>query len=421
METAVKLADLIAPAFYPLHWDVLEGRHTHYWLGGGRGSCKSTFISLEIVLGIMQHPEANAVVYRKVGATLSDSVFAQLLWAVSALGAGALWRAYRSPMRLVYRPTGQKIIFRGLDEATKSKSIKAAKGYFRYVWFEELSEFAGMEEIRSVCQSVLRGGRVFCCFYSYNPPKSLRNWVNSEALTEQTGRIVHTSDYRTVPPEWLGEEFLSGAEHLLKRAPEAYRHEYLGEATGTGTEVFRNLKLRAVEESEISQFDKINRGLDFGYAADPLHYTVNYYDAARRRLVIFYELHLLRTSNAALGGRIKAEMQAHGGEHSGYVCCDSAEPKSIDDLYLLGIPAYGATKGPGSLEWGMRFLAEELEEIVIDPARCPNTAREFVGYELGVDGNGNAIPKYPDRDNHSIDATRYSLERAIRLRYAQRR
>lgn len=410
---SVQLSELIAPSFFSVHRDIREGGHLHYWLSGGRGSCKSSFASLEIVLGVMRHPDANAVCFRKVKATLRDSVFSQLLWAIDKLGVSDRWRSSVSPLSLRYLPTGQMILFRGLDRAKKSKSLKAPKGYFRYLWFEELEEFSSPEELRTVCQSILRGGEQFCCLYTYNPPKSRRSWVNVEAATPKEGRLLHKSDYRTVPRSWLGEEFFLEAGRLSKENPKAWRHEYLGECGDREREVFANLTLRPISEGEIAAFDRIVRGLDFGYAADPLHYTAFQFETARKRLLIFFEIHRRRLSNGELAELILAEQKNNG---AGPVCCDSAEPKSIDDLYLSGVRTYPATKGPGSVARGLRFLSEEVSEIVIDPTRCPNTAREFSTYEYTEKEDG-----YPDRDNHSIDAVRYALERYIGGCYKQQK
>lgn len=156
-----RLTDLIAPSFYDLHRDVKQGRHTHYWLKGGRGSTKSSFVSVEIVLGMMRHPDANAVAIRKVGLYLKDSVYEQLVWAVEKLGVSHLWQYKLSPLELVYLPTGQRILFRGADKPKKLKSTKVHKGYIRYIWYEEVDEFGGMEEIRTINQSLLRGGSAF--------------------------------------------------------------------------------------------------------------------------------------------------------------------------------------------------------------------------------------------------------------------
>ena len=134
-QTQVKLTDLIAPAFYGLHWDIVEHKHTHYKLAGGRGSTKSSFVSVEIILGMMQNPQANAMAMRKVGRFLEESVFQQLIWALNALGVADKWKIRYSPVSLTYIPFGNKIIFRGADDPQKIKSVKLANGYFKYIWF----------------------------------------------------------------------------------------------------------------------------------------------------------------------------------------------------------------------------------------------------------------------------------------------
>ena len=133
----MQLSDIIAPSFYDVYWDIQDGLHTYYDLYGGRGSTKSSFISIEIVLGIMQDFQANAAVFRKVGHTLATSVYEQIIWAIEVLGVGHLWKCTRNPLRCTYVPTGQAVIFRGLDSAQKLKSLKVAKGYFKYLWFNE--------------------------------------------------------------------------------------------------------------------------------------------------------------------------------------------------------------------------------------------------------------------------------------------
>lgn len=404
---AVRLSSLIAPAFVPVHRDILQGGHTHYWLKGGRGSCKSSFTAVEIIFGMLRDAQAgevtNAVVFRRYGNNLRDSVYEQLLWAVDKLGVTEYFSAGVSPMQLVYRPTGGKILCRGLDEPTKLKSLKASKGRIKYAWYEEASELGGMEIVRSVNQSVLRGGGDFRVFYTYNPPQSAASWVNREAAVETPGRLVHHSTYLTVPKDWLGETFLTEAEHLKTVQPARYAHEYLGEVTGTGGEVFLNVTLREIADGEIATFDHLRSGLDWGYAADPLHYTRLHYDKTRRRLYIFAEIHQTRLSNRAAAERIKTMA---GSET---ITCDSAEPKSIDEVQGYGLRVRGAKKGPDSVEYGVKWL-QDLEEIIIDPARCPETAREFTSYELDRDREGNFKAGFPDRNNHSIDAVRYACE-----------
>lgn len=406
MGQLVSLTDLIAPSFYDVHHDIKQGLHTHYWLKGGRGSTKSTFVSVETVKGIMEDPQANAIVLRKVGDTLRESAYEQYQWAVEKLGVSHLWHASVAPMRLIYRPTGQQIRFRGADNPRKIKSAKFMTGYAKYIHYEEVDEFGNMEDIRSINQSLIRGGAITLVFYTWNPPRSQGNWVNKEIdqqkLREDT--LVHHSDYLSVPTEWLGPDFINDAEHLKATNYARYAHEYLGTVTGTGAEVFTNITQRRISDDEIKIFDKINRGLDFGYAGHPLHYTENYYDSTRRKLYIFNEIHQVKLGNQKLVGMLKELNPLNG-----IIIADSAEPRTINELNQYGLRIKGARKGPGSVDHGIEWLSD-LEEIIIDPERCPNTAREFSGYEVDRDREGNLKGTYPDRDNHSLDATRYSLE-----------
>jgi PBSX family phage terminase large subunit len=403
----VRLSEVIAPSFHEIHKDIKQGNHTHYWFSGGRGSTKSSCISVEIILGIMKDKDANAVVLRKVKDTLRESVHEQLLWAIHALNVSEYWQESVSPLSLTYIPTGQKIVYRGADKPKRIKGIKFSRGYAKYLWYEELDEFAGMEEIRMINQSLMRGGTQFTVFYSYNPPKSANNWVNAEKQLTRPDRLVHHSNYLTVPKEWLGEQFIIEAEHLKETKPNAYAHEYLGEVTGTGGEVFDNVKIRKITDEEIESFENIKRGADFGYAIDPFSFVVCNYDRKKKRLYIFHELYKVGLSNTQAISHIKQENR-----HNDFIIADSAEPKSIHEFRQHGLKVKAAKKGPDSIEYGIKFL-QDLEEIVIDDIRCPETAREFLTYELEKDANGNFKAKYPDKNNHSIDAVRYSLNDEI--------
>lgn len=402
--TECRLTDLIAPSFYGLHWDVLEHNHTHYWLSGGRGSAKSTFISGEIPLGMMVHPERNAIVFRRYGAYLRDSVFSQIIWSLDRLGVLSLWKIQMSPLQLVYKPTGQRILFRGADDPVKSKSIKTDKGYFAYIWYEETAEFECMDDIDTINASLMRGGDLFWSFYSYNPPKSKNVWVNSEAVLPREDKIVHKSTYETVPKAWLGEPFISAAEYVRRTNPQKWAWMYGGEATGTGGEVFRNVKLQAITDEEIRGFDSLRRGLDWGYAYDPFAYLVGNYDRKHLRLSLFYERYGLDVSNRQAADWIREENALNQ-----LVYCDSSEPKSVAYLQDHGINALGCEKYNGSRTEGYAFMSSDIEEIIIDPVRCPNAAREFVAYELEQDRHGNFKSKYPDKDDHTIDAVHYML------------
>ena len=401
----IKLTDLIAPQFYDIHWDILEGKHTHYKLYGGRGSTKSSFISIEIIMGMMQDPDANAACFRKVGNTLQESVYEQLLWAIDALGVSHLWHPSLSPLRITYLPTGQRIVFRGCDDPNKSKSIKLRRGYFKYIWYEERAEFEGDEDERKINQSLMRGGDHYVVFYSWNPPKSLNSWVNQDVIEIRDDTLCNHSTYLTVPKEWLGEQFYIEANELKKRKPMAYRHEYLGEAIGTGGKVFDNVILREISAEEIAIFDKIKQGLDFGFAADPLAFVRTHYNRKQHKLYIFREIYQVNLKNREAVAKIKKI-----NPENKLITADSEEPRSIATFNEMGLRLIGAKKGPGSVDFGMDFLSNELDEIIIDPVTCPNTAREFSTYELERDKNGNFKGGYPDKNNHTIDACRYALE-----------
>lgn len=408
--SSAKLSDIIAPSFYPVHWDIVDGKHTYYDLFGGRGSTKSTFIGVEIPLGIMQDPLANGIVFRKVASTIGTSVFEQVLWGIDALGVNDLWKATTSPYKLTYRPTGQVILFRGLDKAKKLKSIKVAHGYLKYLWFEELDEFAGEEEIRSVQQSVMRGGSKFVVFKSFNPPISRQNWANQYVLTPRRAALRHKSCYTEVPPEWLGEQFFDDAESLKETNLRAYTHEYLGIPVGTGGEVFDNLEIREISDAEKSIFDNIYMGIDWGWYPDPFHWSKMHYDSARKTLYIYDEYRANKQSNAETWNNLVMQKGVTGTD---LITADSAEPKSIGDYRDYGSLCRPAVKGPDSVRYGIKWL-QSLAKIVIDPYRCPETAREFQNYEYERTDAGDIISGYPDKDNHSIDSVRYAMERVWR-------
>ena len=399
----VRLSEHLGPAFYELARDVFAHGHTHYDLSGGRGSLKSSTVSLLVPLLLISHPDAHALVLRKVANTLRDSVFAQYVWAVGELGMADHWAARVSPMELIYKPTGQKIMFRGADDPMKIKSIKAPFGYIAVTHFEEKDQFAGRREIRTILQSTMRGGSVFWNFESYNPPVSRDNWANLDTAEDMPDRLVHKSCYLDAPPAWLGEAFLAEAEHLKAVDERAYRHEYMGVATGTGGNVFERIEERTITDDEIARMDRIFQGVDWGWYPDAYAFLRTAYDAAREKIYLLDELYVTRQSN-----RATAEWIIGKGYNDFAVTCDSAEPKSVNDYRDMGILARGAVKGPGSVEYGFKWL--QTRTIVIDRARTPNAWREITGYEYERDREGRPISGYPDRDDHAISALRYGYE-----------
>lgn len=402
----IRLSSVIGPAFHLLARDVFQHGHTHYDLSGGRGSLKSSCVSLLVPLILLANKNTHALVLRKVANTIRDSVYAQYLWAIGELGMASYWEAKVQPMELIYRPTGQKIMFRGADDPMKIKSIKVPFGYIAVTHFEEKDQFAGRAEIRNILQSTMRGGSKFWNFESYNPPISRDNWANKDSLEERPDRLCHKSTYLEAPPEWLGSQFLSEAEHLKSTDERAYRHEYLGEAVGTGGNVFENLELRKITDEEISHFDRIYQGVDFGWFPDQLAFIRAHYDRSRETIYLLDELYVNKWPNENLADWIKGKKYTDA-----YITCDSAEPKSVADLRAFGLPAQSAMKGPGSVDYGFKWL--QKRKIVIDRHRTPNAYQEFVNYEYERDKDGEFISGYPDRNDHILSATRYAFERAF--------
>lgn len=403
----IRLSEKIGSAFYAVAHDVFHHGHTHYDFSGGRGSLKSSTVSVLVPLLLINNPGTHALVLRKVANTIRDSVYAQYIWAIGELGMAAYWEAKVSPMELIYKPTGQKIMFRGADDPMKIKSIKVPFGYIAVTHFEEKDQFAGRAEIRNILQSTMRGGSVFWNFESYNPPISRDNWANKDSLEERDDRLCHKSTYLQAPPEWLGEQFLAEAEHLKETDERAYQHEYLGIPVGTGGNVFENLELREITDKEIGSFDQIYQGVDWGWYPDPFAFIRLHYDRARETIYFIDEIYKNKLTNEESGGIIKGR-----GYGDAYITCDSAEPKSTADYRALGLPAKETIKGPGSVDYGMKWL--QRRKIVIDRRRTPNAYKEFVNYEYERNKDGDIISGYPDANNHLIDATRYALERISR-------
>ena len=406
---AVSRKGVIGPAFYETHRLIRAGKIDEAVEKGGRASLKSSYVSVEVVLQLLRHPDCHALVTRQVADTMRDSVYAQILWAIDKLGLGEKFRCTQSPLQCVYLPTGQRILFRGLDDPQKIKSIKLPFGYIGIVWFEEADQIKGGEEaVRNVQQSALRGGEYGLTFISFNPPAASRNWANRYARAERRGKFVHHSSYLQAPAEWLGPKFLAQAEYIKETQPTKYRHEYLGEAVGNGTQVFENLVLEPIDGKTIRSFDRPLNGVDWGWYPDAWAYNRVQYDAARRTLYIYDELTRWRTANRDTAHLLLA--RGVGTETGGPLTADSAEPKSCGDYRAEGLPCREAVKGPGSVNQSMKWL-QSLAAICIDPKRCPDTAREFGEYEYEVGKDGQVLPGYPDADNHHIDAVRYATNR----------
>lgn len=401
----------ISSSFSDINRAIDDREYREYYLEGGRGSTKSSFISEKIIELLEQNPQMCAVVLRKVKDTLKDSVFAQLEWAIDTLdetypGLKDRWKLTKSPLEMTNLRTGQVIYFRGADDYGKIKSLKTPKDmYVGITWYEEFDQFAGMMEVRKINQSLIRGGDDFIQFYSYNTPASSQHFVNIEKIVPKDSRLVHLSDYRSVPKKWLGQAFIDEAEFLKDINEKLYQNEYLGLMTGVGGNVFENVELREINDEEINNFDYTYQGIDFGWFPDPLAWTKSCYNPSTRTLYIFDEFVVNKMSNADVWQHLKEEK---GVSEDDLIIADSAEPKSIGDFRAYGSCMRGAEKGAGSVEYSMKWLSS-LAKIVIDQRRCPVSAQEFSTYEFEQDKDGNYISGYVDADNHCIDSVRYAL------------
>lgn len=376
---------------------------------GGRNSSKSTTIAIRLIFNRMKY-KSHAICIRKIDKTLRKSCREQLIWAINYLGVEKFWSWSKTPtgeMTLTYLPTGSKIFFEGANNPDKIKSYKTSDMPITDVWFEEMAEFKDEEEITTITNSILRAelpeGLFYKFFFSYNPPKRKQSWVNKKYESSLIGShtFVHHSDYRDNP--YVSDFFKIEAEHVKSTNSRRYEWEYLGKPIGSGVVPFDNLEFRKITDEEISMFDNIRQGNDWGYSIDPVAFVRLHYDKTRRKIYILDEIHQVKMSNREL-----AEEITRRNYHRQATYSDSAEPKSIDELKSYNCNFIGAKKGPGSVEHGEKWL-DDLEAIVIDPERTPNIAREFENIDYQVDKDGNPKAKLEDKNNHSIDAIRYAL------------
>ena len=421
----VPITDCIAGCYLPIHEDVIEGKHSIFHLPGGRGSAKSSFVSLEIVDGIMNDPQANGIVFRRYANTMRESVYSQIAWAIDCLGVSHLWRGSVSPMIYTYIPTGQQIFFRGLDDAAKLKSIKPRAGTYKFVWFEEFSEMNSGNQVRNVLQSVVRGGNDFRIFNSFNPPLSVNNWANKYILIPDERAVVFRTTYKDIPAEWLGESFILEAEHLRTTNETAYLHEYMGECVSLGSEVFPNIQTREITDAEINEMQYIYCGIDWGFAADPFAFIRCSYNSRTQTIYLLDEIVKRGCSNTEIVEMIREKKYDKVGPEAWRyshiagqivyerqnIICDSEDPKSIADLRNMGLKTMGCKKYPGSVRYGVKWL--QSKHIVIDPRRTPHAYKEFTEYEYEKSKDGEILSSLPDANNHCIDSTRYALDLII--------
>lgn len=373
---------------------------------GGRASKKSKTCALWLIYNIMRYEQSNAVVFRKTYRTLKDSCFSDLKWAIHRLGVDEFWTYTTQPLEMTYTPTGQKILFRGLDDPMKVTSISVEKGYLCFAWLEEAFELTTEDDFNTIDESI-RGAVPEPLFkgwmISFNP-WSERSWLKRRFFDNpDENTLAITTTYHC--NEWLDEKDRELYESLKTTNPRRYQVAALGNWGVIDGLVYERFREHTFTLDDVKDC-KIVCGLDFGYTQDPSAFVVAFVDQEHHRLYIYdemYEKHLL---NRQIFERI---------QNMGYakekIIADSADPRSIDELRRYGLRINPAKKGQDSIIHGVQTIQDY--EILIHP-RCVNFITEIQNYQWDKDRFGKAINRPIDDFNHLMDALRYAMEAVSR-------
>ena len=373
---------------------------------GSRASKKSKTTGLYYITKLMQHPEANLLVIRKTERTLKDSCFKELKWAINRLEVDRFWKCNTNPLEMTYIPTGQKIYFRGLDDPLKVTSITVDKGYLCWCWIEEAYEISKEEDFNMLDESIR--GQISPDLWkqitlTFNPWNE-HHWIKKRFFDTQSPEVLaKTTNYMC--NEWLDEADLRMFEEMRLNRPKRYRVAGLGDWGIIDGLVYENWEEKDFNVNEISQRAGIKSafGLDFGYTNDPSALFCGLVDEAAKEIYVFDEMYQKAMSNEMIYEEILK--MGHAKER---ITADSAEPKSIDRLYDLGITRIKkARKGRDSVNNGIDYI--QGYKIYIHP-KCVNFITEISNYTWDEDKFGNKINKPIDDFNHLMDAMRYALE-----------
>lgn len=411
---AKKLSDLLPEKFHSVWRATLNSDILNIVCKGGRGSGKSSDIA-HIITQLLMRYAVNAVGIRYVDNTLEQSLYEQMKWAIEQQGVSHLFKFNKSPLRITYKPRGNYMIFRGAQNPERIKSLKDSKFPFAIGWIEELAEFKNEDEVTTITNSLLRGeldaGLFYKFFYSYNPPKRKQSWVNKKYETsfQPKNTFIHHSTYKDNP--FISKEFLSEVEAARARNSRRAEWEYDGKAIGSGVVPFDNLRIEAgsITDEMVANFDNIRQGLDYGYATDPLAFVRWHYDKKRNCIYAIDELYEVKCSNRRAAQWIKSNKYHYQDIIAEVEPKSNAEMRNEHDISNIR----QVTKGPDSVEYGEKWL-DDLDAIYIDPIRTPNIAKEFENIDYQTDRDGNPKPRLEDKDNHTIDATRYAFNDDMR-------
>ena len=417
--------DLIVPAYYRAVDLFLAFVTRELWLIGGRASIKSTVAAYLIVLLVMMNRSVSAMVVRKCSVDIKTSVYPNIKQCIEWLSEKfpeqrllERWK-FREDGRFMTFDGNRGIVFHGLDDDQKRKSEKPPwGGYFGGLWAEETDQF-GADELSSLRKSVLRGGPIGISIYTCNPPRSKRHWVNREAARYKTGRHVFKTTFLDVlpyHPEWLGPTFIEEAMQAKAENGDEWNWELMGNAIGTGTEIFPKCVQGEITDEQIAAFkrDGLARyGLDFGFTSHPTVLTESAYVEAEKTIYIWYGKYRHR----AFEEDIEDEIEERGLENEAIVA-DSAEDRAIAKLRQLGAKKIrGCWKADGWREAGIRFIAKC--RIVIDsrPFRAKDVWDEMSVYASATYKNGDIKEGYPKEKDDAMDSVRYAQEDVIKAHF----
>ena len=397
----INLPDIVGKG-YATYWNY-KGRYRV--VKGGRGSKKSTTTALWIIYNMMKYPLANTLVIRRVFNTHKDSTYTQLKWASNVLKVSHLWKFSKSPLEATYIPTGQKILFRGLDDPMSITSITVEHGHLCWCWFEEAFQVMNEDDFNKVDMSIrgeLPKGYFKQITLSFNP-WSEKHWLKKRFFDiEDEDVLAITTNY--VCNEFLGEDDKKLFEKMKINNPRRYNIEGLGNWGIAEGLVYSNFEELDFDIEEIKKRKNIKSafGLDFGYTNDPTAFICSLVDLDNMEIFIFDEHYQKAMSNKMIVDMIK-----YKGYAKERIIGDSSEPKSIDDIKKQGIYRIkGARKGKDSILNGIQYIQDF--KIYVHP-KCENTLIELSNYVWDTK-DGNAINKPIDDYNHLMDALRYSLE-----------